>query len=91
MSTSARYLLNMDGKVIHKYPAFEECNTDQIANKYHVNLNEGTDTNEDESLSEFTVAYLQNEKGYKLCQHCFPEGEGEGEGEGSGVGDVGHE
>jgi len=53
------YLVNFDGEVIHRYPAFEQCNTDDIV---HKGQRTGTQllTEPDRMFSN-----------YAMCEHCF--------------------
>lgn len=52
------YLVNLDGEVIHRFPAFEQCNTDDIIHKTHV-----------KGAVLADLRYV----GFDHCQFCFSE------------------
>lgn len=57
------YVLNKRSQVIHKLPADERCNTDQIIKEQRFEVH----------ASESVVGYLDSGTIFRRCKRCFPD------------------
>ena len=64
-----QYVINKRSKVLHKLPAPESCNTDDIADEYRFYVAAGEDI----------VGYV-GLPGLKFCKRCYPGSEYHGTG-----------
>jgi hypothetical protein len=65
-----QYVINKRSKVLHKLPASESCNTDDIASEYRFYL----------GAAETVVGYI-GLPNMRYCKRCFPGSEYQGTGE----------
>lgn len=56
------YVINRRSKIMHKLPASESCNTDQIAAKERFEA----------YLNELPVLILEGSE-FRYCRRCFPD------------------
>lgn len=61
-----RYVLNMDEKIIHRWPSFEDCNVDDIDAQFREEVGE--------------IRYKEAlDQGFRECEKCFGQRLEEGE------------
>ena len=57
------YVLNKRSGLIHRLPASESCNTDQIVREQRFDVH----------ASESVIAYLDPGTIFRRCKRCFPD------------------